>query len=763
MGFGGYVATPGYLAARRHHVPIVVHEANARPGLANRLGARFTTHVFTGQPDTKLPHARYIGIPLRHEIASLDRLALADKARAHFGLRPDLPVLLVTGGSQGARSLNYAVLDAADSIRAAGIQVLHILGPRSDIDVRLPTAGPPYITLPYVDRMDLAYAAADFAICRSGAMTCAELTAVGLPAAYVPLPHGNGEQRLNAVPIEAAGGGLIIADADLTPEWIRSDLLPILVDAQLVAAMSQAASAMGHRDTDARLAAEVLGIVRDRAQDRSRRPGRRGLRRRQPGQAAGGSQPGRGAGHEPPADEDGAMGLVTPVDPVPVDQLGRVHFTGIGGAGMSGIARIMLARGVRVSGSDAAGSALLDELAVLGADIRVGHDAANVAGADTLVVSTAIRPDNPELVAAREGGLRVLHRAAALASVMLGRRAVAVAGTHGKTTTTSMLTTVLRDCGADPSYVIGGILTETGLGADEGSGELFVAEADESDGSFLMLSPEAAIVTCVEADHLDNYAGLAEIEAAFAAFALRIARGGLLVACADDPGARALAEAARDLPLRVRTYGEAADADYRVGAVVPRGMTVGFEVSAGPPGAGGGAHRAGAAPCPRPPQRPQRHRGARHLPGARFPGGRGDPRAGRLPRRPAPPGTQGRGRRGAGPGQLRAPSHRAGRRPRRGPGHRGRRPGHRHLPAAPVQPDPDLRGGARRGPRPRRRGLRAGCLPRPRGPGAGRHRGAGRGGRARGPGPLRAGPRGRARRGGGHREARRPGADHGRR
>ena len=405
------------------------------------------------------------------------------------------------------------------------------------------------------------------------------------------------------------------------------------------------------------------------------------------------------------------MGLVTPVDPVPVDQLGRVHFTGIGGAGMSGIARIMLARGVSVSGSDAAGSALLDELAVLGADIRVGHDAAHLTGADTLVVSTAIRPDNPELVAARESGLRVLHRAAALASVMLGRRAVAVAGTHGKTTTTSMLTTVLRDCGADPSYVIGGILTETGLGADEGSGELFVAEADESDGSFLMLSPEAAIVTCVEADHLDNYAGLAEIEAAFAGFALRIARGGLLVACADDPGARALAEAARELPLRVRTYGEAADADYRVGAVVPRGMTVGFEVSAGPAAPVPGLTAQVQLRVPGRAQRPQRHRGARRLPGARFPGGRGDPRAGRLPRRPAPPRTQGRGGRGAGPGQLRAPSHRAGRRPRRGAGHRGGRPGPRHLPAAPVQPDPDLRGGTGRGPRPRRRGLRAGCLP----------------------------------------------------
>jgi UDP-N-acetylglucosamine--N-acetylmuramyl-(pentapeptide) pyrophosphoryl-undecaprenol N-acetylglucosamine transferase len=262
VGFGGYVATPAYLAARRRHVPIVVHEANARPGLANRIGARFTRYVYTGQPDTKLPHARYVGIPLRREIAGLDRLALADKARAHFGLRPDLPVLLVTGGSQGARTLNYAVLDAAEAIRGAGIQVLHILGPRSDIQVQMPPGGASYVTLPYLDRMDLAYAAADFALCRSGAMTCAELTAVGLPACYVPLPHGNGEQRLNALPVAAAGGGLIVADAELTPEWIRSDLLPILTDAQLVAAMSQAAAGIGHRDTDVQMATEILGLIR---------------------------------------------------------------------------------------------------------------------------------------------------------------------------------------------------------------------------------------------------------------------------------------------------------------------------------------------------------------------------------------------------------------------------------------------------------------------------------------------------------------------
>jgi UDP-N-acetylmuramate--alanine ligase len=276
------------------------------------------------------------------------------------------------------------------------------------------------------------------------------------------------------------------------------------------------------------------------------------------------------------------MGLVTPVAPVPLGALGRVHFTGIGGAGMSGIARIMLARGVAVSGSDSAASPQLDELAALGAVVHVGHAAAHLGDAATLVVSTAIRPDNPELAEARRRGLRVLHRAAALASVMLGRPGIAVAGTHGKTTTTAMLTTVLRGCDADPSYVIGGILAETGLGADEGSGDAFIAEADESDGSFLMLSPNAAVVTCIEADHLDNYGSLADIEAGFAAFARKIATGGLLVTCADDPGARSLAAGSASLPIRSRTYGTSAGADYQVTGVTPRGMATMLTVTGGP-------------------------------------------------------------------------------------------------------------------------------------------------------------------------------------
>jgi UDP-N-acetylmuramate--alanine ligase len=278
------------------------------------------------------------------------------------------------------------------------------------------------------------------------------------------------------------------------------------------------------------------------------------------------------------------MGLVTPVEPVPLGELGRVHFAGIGGAGMSGVARIMLARGVAVSGCDSAASSQLDELAALGAQVCVGHSAGHLDSVDTLVMSSAIRANNPELVHARRTGMRVLHRAAALACVMLGRQSIAVAGTHGKTTTTSMITTVLRRCGADPAYVIGGILAETGMGAAEGSGRPFVAEADESDGSFLMLSPDAAVVTCVEADHLDNYGSLAEIEAAFEAFAARITPGGLLVTCADDAGASKVAAAARartGAALRTVSYGASPRAVYRVTAVTPAGMATEFELAPG--------------------------------------------------------------------------------------------------------------------------------------------------------------------------------------
>lgn len=240
---------------------------------------------------------------------------------------------------------------------------------------------------------------------------------------------------------------------------------------------------------------------------------------------------------------------------------GPVHFVGIGGAGMSGIARILRARGTTVTGSDVSDSRTVTALRALGVDVHVGHDAAWVDGAATVVVSAAIRDSNPEVVAARAAGIPVIHRAEALAAVMAGLRGIAVAGTHGKTTTTSMLTVALQHCGADPSFAIGSDLSPAGVNAHAGTGPDFVAEADESDQSFLLLAPNISIVTNIEADHLDLFSGIEEIVAAFDAFAARLPADGVLVACADDSGSADLAQRARERGTDVRTYGTTSGSD----------------------------------------------------------------------------------------------------------------------------------------------------------------------------------------------------------
>jgi UDP-N-acetylglucosamine--N-acetylmuramyl-(pentapeptide) pyrophosphoryl-undecaprenol N-acetylglucosamine transferase len=276
IGFGGYVALPAYLAARggplrRRRVPVVVHEANASAGWANRVGARSARRVLSAVPDPGLRRVEVVGVPVRAAITSLDRMALRGHARAHFGFADDARVLLVFGGSQGAQRINQAVAAAAKDLAVAGISVLHAHGPKNILDLREPADGdPPYVAVPYLDRMDLAYAAADLAVCRSGAMTVAEVTDVGLPAVYVPLPIGNGEQRLNALPVVNAGGGLIVDDADLTPSVVADTVTSLLNDAGRLQAMTVAAALAGHRDAAQRVAEVALDVARSSRNDRKR-------------------------------------------------------------------------------------------------------------------------------------------------------------------------------------------------------------------------------------------------------------------------------------------------------------------------------------------------------------------------------------------------------------------------------------------------------------------------------------------------------------
>ena len=263
----------------------------------------------------------------------------------------------------------------------------------------------------------------------------------------------------------------------------------------------------------------------------------------------------------------------------------RIHLIGIGGAGMSGLARISLSHGITVSGSDAKDSSVVKALQALGATIATVHSASNVDGADLVVYSTAISTSNPELMQAQELKLSILTRAAALSILMSESKSIAVAGTHGKTTTSSMMAVALQACGADPSFAIGGTITASGSNAHRGTGEIFVAEADESDGSFIEYHPYAAIVTNVEHDHVDFFATLADVAQAFKDFAATINKDGFLTYCADDEGARALASTVKTCALI--SYGVDESCDLRLDSIeleamgsraraIWRGKVVGF-------------------------------------------------------------------------------------------------------------------------------------------------------------------------------------------
>lgn len=264
VGFGGYASAPAYTAARALKIPVVIHEANALPGMANRMAAARANAVGVAFRNTKLANATFVGMPLRAEIESLaSGISVADRvaARAHFGLDESTPTLLVTGGSLGAKRLNDTIEASRTALRNAGVQVLHIVGDRSDLE---PEASADFVRLKYCDRMDLALAAADFAVCRAGSATVSELAAIGLPAVYVPYPVGNGEQRFNVLDLVEVGGGLMCLDAEFTPQWVNANLIPLVSDSRARAAIAKAAKTVGVSDGSSRLLNLVRSVLAKR-------------------------------------------------------------------------------------------------------------------------------------------------------------------------------------------------------------------------------------------------------------------------------------------------------------------------------------------------------------------------------------------------------------------------------------------------------------------------------------------------------------------
>lgn len=264
VGVGGYVCTPMYLAAKRRGVPVVIHEANARPGIANRVGARSAAVVATAFADTPLAGARTVGMPMRPEIAGLDRIAAQHEARLKLGLDPHLPTVIVTGGSSGALSMNKTIEQVAPEIGPLGVQLLHITGRGKQVmtpDARLLRAQG-YHQVEYVNGMENVYAAADLLVARSGAATVSEVAAVGLPAVFVPLPIGNGEQALNARSLVASGAAHLVEDAQFTPDYVRTTIFPLITNSQQLGVMAQAAQGAGVRDAAQTMAGLILQEAR---------------------------------------------------------------------------------------------------------------------------------------------------------------------------------------------------------------------------------------------------------------------------------------------------------------------------------------------------------------------------------------------------------------------------------------------------------------------------------------------------------------------
>jgi UDP-N-acetylmuramate--alanine ligase len=527
LGGGGYVAGPVGLAATMLRKPLVLTEADSHLGLANRALAPYARRVCLAFPISGRDSEKYVvtGRPVKRDIGEADR----SRARARFAVEGERPCLLVFGGSLGARSLNLAAVEAFAPAR--DLTVVHVTGRRDhdDVALRLEAAGHPahYHVFEYLESLAEPLAASDLVLARAGGSVF-EIAAAGRPAVLVPYPHASADhQTSNARWLAEAGAATVIADSELDPRRLRDQVVGLLSDHSRLEEMSAAARALARPDAAARVADELL------------------LR------GGSGERPWQGR---------------------------KLHFLGIGGAGMSGLALVAARLGADVSGCDRAETPYMRELRDAGIEPQIGHDPDHARPGLELYASTAVPDDEPELVAARERGIPVHRRAALLGEIAALRRVLAIAGAHGKTTTTAMAAAALEGCGLDPGYLVGAELRDPDSGrasnARWGGGEWIVVEADESDRSFLSLSPEVAVITSVELDHHTSYASEHELRETFDRFLARLPQGGTAVVW---EGAGVSAPAGR----RTITYGLGEDAAVRARGIEASGAGVRFELVRG--------------------------------------------------------------------------------------------------------------------------------------------------------------------------------------
>ena len=514
VSVGGYASVPICRAARRRGVPVITCSYDRTPGLATRAQSRYAEACAVAYDDSTLRRATLTGAPVRSAIRSLDRLAHRRTARQVLGVPDDAFVVSVIGGSLGSALLNDVAERLAASVEP-GLHLIHLCGERYASALASPS--PNLTRIAYTEAMQDVYAASDLVVARAGASTIAEVSVVGLASILVPWAGAaEDHQTKNAAWLANAGAAITVPEHEATSDHLRRLICELMADLPRLSQMAESARALG-RIHDGRLLTRAIERV--------------------------GS-------------------LSTTVD-LTVSR--RIHVVGIGGPGMSALALAAHEAGHTVTGSDLVESEVVAQLRSRGVRIVIGHDARTVDGVEVVTYSTAIPATNVELVTARRAGLTVVTRARLLAALCSVRSSIGIAGTHGKTTTSGMLATILRDAGRDPSYVIGADVPSLGGSAHVGTGEYFVVEADESDSTHVALPLSGVVLTNVDVDHLDHFTTVENLEASFERMVKNVA--GPVVVCGDDARGRAVAGRFAD-----RTYGfgpgvdiQAVDVTYRDG------------------------------------------------------------------------------------------------------------------------------------------------------------------------------------------------------